>query len=88
MGQVVSQQLENLQVPQQRRVAENCPFLAVDVEQRVSEIAHQLQESDLAVANGPEHSLRRGGYDRIFFLEDLRFQDMTSYEMVYLFSRA
>ena len=56
MGQIALQQLKNFLVVDNSCIAEDPSILFVGVEKRIPKITHQLQQSELAVADGPKYS--------------------------------
>ena len=58
MGQIALQKLKHLLVVKNSRVAENPSVLFVGVEKRIPKMTHQLQQSELVVADGPKYSPR------------------------------
>lgn len=75
--QVIPQQLVHLEIPQEGCIAEDCPLLRVGVKQEVSEIAHELEESDFTIADSPEDSPGGGAYQSIFVLENFCLEYVT-----------
>lgn len=88
VGQVVPEQLEYLSSPLQGSIAEHAPLFLVLVLHQVSVLAHQLQQSHLAVADGPEHSPCRCTHFPALLPEDVCFNEVAVLLDVYPLSRA